>query len=528
MCACSVATSTASLFPVPCPPSPTARPLHPLHPLHPRRLFPPAPPCALLSPPPFSPWSTAQPSPPLDGPPTRAELVAAAGRVRNGTSVGFHGVPAEVMKRLLANDTTAGVVVEVMRRYWCSSDADPAAQSAQVGAPRPRPRPCSGRRECRVHYTEFDVAKVAALPKKGDATDAASWRTIAVLDAFGLLVSAVVAARTRAWLAPRLPESANGFRKGRGVVDCLWNVMEALRMRRRQRVVTWAVFCDIKAAFDRVGRCQLFRCLEVLGFPPRFVAVLRDLHRGATFKFKVGNRWYSVRNRAGVRAGDSAGPDLFLVLMLAIFEYVEWPDGAAPVFVSSRHWQREDGDDIEFEMPSSEYADDCGLLFASRQAAESGLVAFNHAVEAISGMLMHYATDAASVELCKTVAIAFPPPGVRLEDLDTSPLRFAVGGGNFGYVGFVEQTKYLGMLIHYDLGSERALSARVAASAGAMGAMTEVLLHERLAAKAKGIILTSSVQSIVLYTPKSSSRSPSLVPPPATPARLPACLAVAY
>ena len=103
-------------------------------------------------------------------------------------------------------------------------------------------------------------------------------------------------------------------------------------------------FCDVMAAFDRVGRKHLFRALEVLGLPPRFVAVVRDMHKNATFKFRDGARWYDVRNRAGCRAGDRAGPDLFLVVMLAIFEYVKWPEGGAPVFASSKHWGGDGGD----------------------------------------------------------------------------------------------------------------------------------------------------------------------------------------
>ena len=59
------------------------------------------------------------------------------------------------------------------------------------------------------------------------------------------------------------------------------------------------------------------------------------------------------------------------------------------------------------------------------------------------------------------------------DTVDTSPLEFefAVGGGGSGYVGFVEQAKYLGVIFHWDLGSERALDARLGAAAAAAAAV---------------------------------------------------------
>jgi len=435
----------------------------------------------------------------LDVPPTRGELIAAAGKVRNGASTGFHKVPPVVMKCLLRCDAAAAVLVDLVGRYWTSSDPpdEPAVDGVAHG-------PRRGRGECRVHYTEFDFAKLAALPKKGgDATAPASWRTIAVLDAIGSLVSGVIAARLRAWLADKLPESACGFRPGRGVTDCCWNIVELLSLRRRAGHTTWAAFCDVMAAFDRVGRKHLFRALEVLGLPPRFVAVVRDLHKNATFKFRVGTRWYEVRNRAGCRAGDRAGPDLFLVVMLAIFEYVKWPEGGAPVFVSSKHWGADGGDDgaddMDVESREGSYADDVTLLFDGREALALGMAAFQRAVHDIAGLSLHFASEPAAVKDCKTVCMVFPPPGTAYTALDTSPLAFDVGGGLTGYVGFVEHAKYLGVVLHWDLGSEQAVSARIAAAAASMSALRKVLRDEDLSASTKGVIMKSTVLPILLF-----------------------------
>ena len=267
-------------------------------------------------------------------------------------------------------------------------------------------------------------------------------------------------------------------------------------------MTTWGVFRDIAAAFDRVGRRHLFRALEVLGFPRRMVAVLKDLHKRATFSFKVGERYYTVRNRAGVRTGDRAGPDLFLVVMVAVFAYVRWPEGAVPVYVASPHWRSNgvgDGPSVRFELPCSSYADDCFLMFATRAAAAAGLTAFVAAVKEISGMAVHFASAAAAVGECKTVAMVFVAPGVRYVDVDTSPLEFAVGGGASGYVGFVEQAKYLGVVFHWDLGSERALDARLGATAAASAALKRVVRGRGLSTASKGVVIKSAVLPLMLY-----------------------------
>ena len=100
----------------------------------------------------------------LDAPPTREELIAAAGKVRNGASTGFHKVPPVVMKCLLLRcDAAEAVLVDLVDRvhvYWRSSDApdDPEVVDGVAYGPR------RGRGECRVRYTEFDYAKkLAAL-----------------------------------------------------------------------------------------------------------------------------------------------------------------------------------------------------------------------------------------------------------------------------------------------------------------------------------------------------------------------------
>jgi hypothetical protein len=44
-------------------------------------------------------------------------------------------------------------------------------------------------------------------------------------------------------------------------------------------------------------------------------------------------------------------------------------------------------------------------------------------------------------------------------------------GAAAGMLGFVEQAKYLGVIFHWDLGSERALDARLGAAAAAAAAV---------------------------------------------------------
>jgi hypothetical protein len=318
-----------------------------------------------------------------------------------------------------------------------------------------------------------------------------------------LVLTSVVAKRIDSWAVDNLMDSQNGFRWKRGTTDGLWNVTMALNQRRKAGLTTWAAAVDLRAAFDSVSRNALFKIMLKLGFAPHLVNVLRRLHTDAKMRFKIGKEEREVFNRAGVRTGDSCGPSLFLLCMHAVFLSIQWPPGGKPCFVAGLQGApaKNPGDPgFEFQLPSSEYADDAILLFTSRAALVAGLALFATEVQRMTGMRMHYKTQSGGKAKSKTVAMCFPAPGLAYSDMNTSELAFVCGmESEMAYVDFVLETKYLGVIIHVDLGSERAVEHRIQQAQVAVNSLRRVLRSKDLQLQVRGTFMQATVLTILLY-----------------------------
>ena len=120
-------------------------------------------------------------------------------------------------------------------------------------------------------------------------------------------------------------EAQTGFRDQRGTIDGLFTTFMSLHKRREHGLETWALFIDLVKAFDTVPRKALFAVLRRFGIPDHFVNVIIRLHENAVMKVKIGSFEEQVESSIGVRQGSCEGPVLFLFIMQAAMETMQWP-----------------------------------------------------------------------------------------------------------------------------------------------------------------------------------------------------------
>jgi hypothetical protein len=120
-------------------------------------------------------------------------------------------------------------------------------------------------------------------------------------------------------------EAQTGFRDQRGTIDGLFTTFMSLHKRREHGLETWALFIDLVKAFDTVPREALFAVLRRFGIPDHFVNVIIRLHENALIKVKIGSVEEKVKSSIGVRQGSCEGPVLFLFIMQAAMETMQWP-----------------------------------------------------------------------------------------------------------------------------------------------------------------------------------------------------------
>jgi len=114
--------------------------------------------------------------------------------------------------------------------------------------------------------------------------------------------------------------------------------------RKEHGLETWALFIDLVKAFDSVPRETLFAVLRRYGMPDHFVKVLIRLHCGAKVKVKIGEVDSEIDSTIGVRQGSCEGPVLFLFIMQAAMETLEWPEGVSKPELTTREYGKTTGE----------------------------------------------------------------------------------------------------------------------------------------------------------------------------------------
>jgi hypothetical protein len=289
-------------------------------------------------------------------------------------------------------------------------------------------------------FPEWEVARLMLLPKKGDLSQCKNWRGICLLDIASKIFSNILVARLQKAQEVLGMEAQCGFRGERGTVDGLWNLAVALAKRKEHNLETWALYIDLVKAFDSVSREALFTVLRKFGMPDHFINLLVRLHTNVTIKLKLGEEDVEIASTIGVRQGSCEGPALFLFIMQAALETMEWPV-AKPQFCT-----REIGpitgalsdrkrNVTNFDLWSSLFADDCGLLFETRNdMVEGANYIFAHLKR--FGLHMHVGRGTTK---SKTEAMFYPAPRQLLDSGAQSD--FVVDGD--GFISFCNEFVHL-------------------------------------------------------------------------------------
>ena len=347
-----------------------------------------------------------------------------------------------------------------------------------------------------ICYPEWLKAKLVLLPKKGDLGMPKNWRGICLLDIASKLLSCVLVERLKEVMEENGPDNQCGFRPFRGTIDGTFNLLMALRKRQEHNLETYVAFVDLEKAFDSVPRAALFKVLRRYGLPDHFINIVIRLHADAVVSYKMGNEEVEVKNRIGVRQGACEGPVLFLFIMAAAMETMEWPV-PKPTFCTSRanhvlHGERPDRkrDAYRFEFFASLFADDCAVLFDTHDDMRVGMdYMYKHFLK--FGLKIHLGRGTTA---SKTEAMFFPKP--RCDDGTTKP-NFNVADG---FISYTRKFKYLGSHIVPSLDSEAEIDIRIKKASQAFGALSESTFRNKDVRKhLKGRIYVALILTILLH-----------------------------
>jgi hypothetical protein len=205
----------------------------------------------------------------------------------------------------------------------------------------------------------------------------------------------------------------------------------------------------------------------------------------------------------GVKQGCTGAPTLFNLYFQVANEVVDLLMPASSLhfktsqdFVfSGRSIQAHSESVIDFDFDKSLYADDETKMFATRMDLENGMQIIFKVFKRF-GLTCHVGRNKSK---SKTEAMFFPPPGVRYEDADTSPILIDIGEDT-GEIPFTPVFKLLGSTLACNLKDDSEVELRIKSAQGAFSAIrTQFFSAKGIKNSHKKTAYEGLILSILLY-----------------------------
>ena len=253
---------------------------------------------------------TPQPPPPassLDQPITQAEIEVALQKLHNGRSGALLGYTSELLRYAQLVPT----------------DADPAPQHLLL--------PC-------LHMllnTAFSsgtvpqswkTSLVTPVFKRGDATDTANYRPIAVGEPLSRLYASILAQRLVQYTEQqdlRSPTQA-GYRLEHSTIHQTFVLQHVIDKHRRLKPPQYLCFVDLKSAYDRVQWQMLWGLLRRLGEQGTMLGAIQSLYDGCLLSIRVTGVTEDIQTPSmGLWQGCPLSATLFGLFIDGLHHYLE-------------------------------------------------------------------------------------------------------------------------------------------------------------------------------------------------------------
>lgn len=81
-----------------------------------------------------------------------------------------------------------------------------------------------------------------------------------------------------------LPDSQNGFRKGRSTTDSIFILDSCCRAAFQRHQHLYAAFIDFTTAFDIVNRGRIYKKIRQLNVPEYHIRAVEEIYRSTPYK----------------------------------------------------------------------------------------------------------------------------------------------------------------------------------------------------------------------------------------------------
>ena len=217
----------------------------------------------------------------LSGPPTKEEIAKKLHRATN-TSPGMDKIEYRHIKSL---DPTGDLLATLFAAVW------------KLGIPR-----------------QWKTDKTVSIYKKGDPSLLVNFRPIALLSTLYKLFSSVLTSRLttvstgNGWISPE----QKGFLPGvRGIQEHTHLLQSAIEEAKKDKSNLTICWLDLSNAFGSLPHATLSELFSSLPIPEDLRKILKDIYRGTSSQFLIGEEVINILMTAGVRQGDALSTIVF-------------------------------------------------------------------------------------------------------------------------------------------------------------------------------------------------------------------------
>ncbi|PFX12093.1 RNA-directed DNA polymerase from mobile element jockey [Stylophora pistillata] len=404
----------------------------------------------------------------LDFPPSMEEVQKAIKQISSGKAPDKDGIPAEIYKA--AGPVTLNAFHSLLCSIWEEEDIP----------------------------QEFRDATIISLYKnKGSKSDCGNYWGISLLSIAGKILVCIILNRLIFTISEHnLPEAQCGFRQGRSTTDMTFAVQQVQEKCREQNMDLYALFVDLTKAFHTVDRAALWKVLQKLGCPRKFVTLIRLFHDSMTGLVLSGGEAsepFEITNC--VKQGCVLAPVLFNLFFACVLSHAvkDIEDG---VYIRNRlvgslfdpRRLNAKTQSIEKLILEALFTDDCALMAHSESTLQLTVDKFAEASR-LFGL---------TISLGKTEVLLQPSPLAT----DHRP-SISIEGTE---LRTVEEFKYLGSVISSDSSLDKEINAMICKASQALGRLRARVLNQHNIQQStklrvyKTVVLTSLLYGCETWT----------------------------
>ena len=340
-------------------------------------------------------------------------------------------------------------------------------------------------------------SKLVALwkgAKKGKIEDPTAYRALQIGSSLCKVLIVIIIDRIKDWYENQLLDQQQGFRKGRGTVDAIYNLKQVHNITNAMKKPVFLLFIDLTAAFDHVVRTWLFSSISQ-----------RLENQDENKLFKLIESLYSLTTTAlaqtpedkfdvkcGVRQGGPESPMLYNLIMDYVMRlYVEECKKEGIKFLNLKYSIPDTASQSNTETRGFHildwigYADDLTLMFNDSQSLCKGL-------ELLDKTFKRFGL-AINVSKTKTMIINYNGTASTYPETITS-----LNGEN---IGNVKEFPYLGYTIKFDEATtgDTEIELRIDLAESKFYEMGRTFMNRKISLQTRVQILNTLVRSRLTY-----------------------------